>query len=211
MLLVSTSKTKPPENRRRPYHHPNLKQALLDAAAELIAAHGPQSFTLREVARMAGVSHNAPYRHFRDKDELLAAVAAQGFERLTAAMQEAASRGKTAVERWKLSGHGYLAFALRWPQHYFVMFDAAFEIANHPACAAAGEAAFDALLRFVSDAQSEGRLLAGDPLPLALASWSAVHGLAKLAINQRLPIPPAEVLKFYDDHVAAVLRRGMAA
>src|SRR5580700_9985299 len=71
----------------RSYHHGNLKEVLLDAALALISEVGPQAFTLREVARRAGVSHNAPYRHFRDKDELLAVVAVQGFERLTAAMK----------------------------------------------------------------------------------------------------------------------------
>jgi len=210
MLMVSTSRLKRGVDRVRPYHHGNLKDALLDAAAALITEVGPQYFTLREVARRAGVSHNAPYRHFRDKDELLAAVAEQGFERLTKAMNKAASRGETALDRWKLSGHGYIAFALRWPQHFYVMFDAAFEMPKYPECAAAGESAFSALLHFIADAQDEERLAAGDPLPLALTSWSVVHGLAKLAINNRLPMKPAQVLKFFDDFVADVLRRGLA-
>src|ERR1700677_4130866 len=68
---------------KRPYHRVNLKQSLLDSAVALIGEVGPQAFTLREVARRAGVSHNAPYRHFRDKDDLLAEVAAQGFDQLT--------------------------------------------------------------------------------------------------------------------------------
>src|SRR5580658_10876521 len=72
----------------RPYHHGNLKPALLRAAVELIAEVGPAAFTLREVARRAGISHNAPYRHFREKDELVAAVAAEGFERLAEALSE---------------------------------------------------------------------------------------------------------------------------
>ena len=67
----------------RSYHHGNLKHALLDASLALIRTVGPGAFTLREVARRAGVSHNAPYRHFRDKGELLAALAADGFDRLT--------------------------------------------------------------------------------------------------------------------------------
>ena len=96
---------------KRPYHHVNLKQSLLDAAVALIGEVGPQAFTLREVARRAGVSHNAPYRHFRDKDDLLAEVAAQGFDQLTESMKEAMARGKTAAERLSLAGRGYVQFA----------------------------------------------------------------------------------------------------
>jgi len=206
MLLMSTSKLKP----AGPYHHGNLKGALLNAAAALIAEAGPQSFTLREAARRAGVSHNAPYRHFRDKDALLASVAAQGFARLTRAMHKTARRGRTALDRWKLSGHAYIAFALRWPQHFYVMFDAALDMAQYPECAAAGESSFNALVHFVADAQVEEGLAAGDPLPIALISWSMVHGLAKLAVNNRLPMKPAQVLTFYDNFVADVLQRGLA-
>ena len=78
----------------RPYHHGNLKEALLAAAVEAIAESGPRGFTLREAARRAGVSHNAPYRHFRDRDDLLAAVAADGFDRLGEAMTRAAGKAK---------------------------------------------------------------------------------------------------------------------
>ena len=76
--------------RHKPYHHGNLREALLEAAIRLIADVGPTGFTLREVARRAGVSHNAPYRHFRDKDDVMEAVATQGFQELTEAMLEAA-------------------------------------------------------------------------------------------------------------------------
>ena len=69
--------------KERAYHHGNLKTELLNAALKLISETGPQAFTLREVARRAGVSHNAPHRHFRDKDDLLGAVAAEGFGQLT--------------------------------------------------------------------------------------------------------------------------------
>src|SRR5271167_4183220 len=101
----------------RPYHHGNLKQALIDAAVALIAEVGPQGFTLREVARRAGVSHNAPYRHFLDKDDLLAAVAAEGFERLNESMTKAMRKGRTGAEQLRLAGRGYVEFALRSPQH----------------------------------------------------------------------------------------------
>ena len=93
----------------RSYHHGNLKQALLEASLNLIREVGPGAFTLREVARRAGVSHNAPYRHFRDKEELLAALAAEGFDRLTDAMTKAAESaterlGALSIERARLRG-----------------------------------------------------------------------------------------------------------
>jgi AcrR family transcriptional regulator len=199
----------PPQ--QRPYHHGNLKDTLLAAAVALIAEVGPQAFTLREVARRAEVSHNAPYRHFRDKEQLLAAVAAQGFARLTEAMLEAAEKGHSAGERWKLCGHGYIAFALRWPEHFAVMFDATFAVVDHPECQTAGEAAFHTLVRFIEEAQAAGSMKGGDPMPLALTSWAVVHGLAKLAIHRRLPMEPDAVLRFFDEFASPAMLRGMGA
>src|SRR6266852_9798457 len=103
---------------RRAYHHGNLREALLQGAVRVIAELGPTAFTLREVARRAGVSHNAPYRHFRDKDALLAAVATQGFRELTQAMVEAAGQRPDALDRLKRAGLGYVTFALRRPEHF---------------------------------------------------------------------------------------------
>jgi AcrR family transcriptional regulator len=189
----------------RPYHHGNLKQALIDAAVALVAEVGPQGFTLREVARRAGVSHNAPYRHFHDKDELVAAVAMQGFERLTAAMKRSAARGSTAQERLRLCGRGYVSFALRWPEHFSVMFDLPSNQETYPDYAAAGEEAFETLLGFIVECQKTGALSAEDPRQLALLSWSIVHGVAKLAISHHLPFDSAGVLDFTDDATRAML------
>src|SRR5271154_4825053 len=96
----------------QPYHHGNLRQTLLDAAVALIGEVGPRAFTLREVARRAGGSHNAPYRHFSSKDELLVAVASEGFDRLTETMRQHLAAGQSPAERLALAGCGYVAFAL---------------------------------------------------------------------------------------------------
>src|ERR1039458_4452503 len=109
--------------RSEPYHHENLRQTLLAAAVALIGEVGPRDFTLREVARRAGVSHNAPYRHSPTMDFLLFAVATEVFDRLTALMQKSSAGGKTALGRLQLCGCGYVDFALRWPHHFLVMFD----------------------------------------------------------------------------------------
>jgi AcrR family transcriptional regulator len=194
----------------RSYHHGNLKQALLAASLDLIRKAGPGAFTLRAVARRAGVSHNAPYRHFRKKEELLAALAAEGFDHLTAAMNTAAESASGALERFRLSGRGYVEFALRYPQHFAVMFDLPWQYELYPQTRAAGERAFGTLVRYVEACQAEGVLPPGDARPFALLAWSMVHGVAKLAISRRLPLSEtAEVLRFTDTATGA-LARGLA-
>jgi AcrR family transcriptional regulator len=190
--------------RRKPYHHGNLRPALLKAAIRLIAEVGPTAFTLREVARRAGVSHNAPYRHFRDRDALMAAVAAEGFRELTQAMLEAAAPKSDALDRLKRAGLGYVSFALRRPEHFTVMFDAPITKRKHPDSAA--EQAFSTLLGFVKGCQDAGRLPSGDVRQLALLAWTMVHGIAKLAITGRLPFAfNSEVLNFAEFVIAQSL------
>ena len=198
---------------RLPYHHGNLKPALLRAALELIAEVGPAAFTLREVARRAGISHNAPYRHFRDKDELLAAVATEGFERLEEALlkPQKTNRKPHPALRWlQASGVAYLRFALGSPEHLLVMFDWALPLDQYPELCAASKRAFGVLVGFVEAAQAEGSLPAGDPMELACMAWSLVHGVAKLAIAKRFPFQAeAEVLRFAERAIKT-LYDGMA-
>jgi len=181
---------------KRSYHHGNLRQALLDAGVALIGEVGPKGFTIREVARRAGVSHNAPYRHFRDKDELLAVIAAEGFERLAVAMKRSATEGGTAIDRLRLCGCGYVDFALRWPQHFIVMFDLPSAPEDYSRRQIVGKNAFQILLDFIIDSQKEGALPRGDPFPLALMAWSLVHGIAKLATSGHLPYTLGQTLDF---------------
>ncbi|HEX9200828.1 MAG TPA: TetR/AcrR family transcriptional regulator [Paraburkholderia sp.] len=182
--------------RSEPYHHVNLRQVLLDAAVTLVGEVGPRAFTLREVARRAGVSHNAPYRHFTSKDELLATVAAEGFDRLTVSMRKSMARGQSPRERFELCGCGYVDFALRWPQHFAVMFDLPPESLDCPPTRAAGENAFAVLLECIAAAQLSGDLPAGDPMSLAWTAWSLVHGIAKLSISGNLPLSARATIAF---------------
>ena len=180
----------------KPYHHGNLKQALLEAAVQLIAETGPRGFTLREAARRAGVSHNAPYRHFRNRNDLLAAVATDGFDRLTTAMRRASPR-ISPLNRLRRSGLAYVDFALRWPQHFAAMFDAPWNQPDYPECALAAQHCFETLLGFVRDCQSAHQMPPGDPERLAYHAWSLVHGIAKLANAGQLPWrTKAQVLRF---------------
>jgi AcrR family transcriptional regulator len=180
----------------KPYHHGNLRAVLLEAAVALVGERGPKGFTLREVARRAGVSHNAPYRHFASGGELLLAVAEEGFERLKETMELAVRRGAKAQDRLQLSGCGYVEFALRWPHHFAVMFDLPRELPENCEKGPTGLGAFGVLMGCVEDAQAEGTLPAGDPLPLALTAWSLVHGVAKLAVSGALPMGPERTLEF---------------
>ena len=182
---------------RRPYHHGRLHEALLEGAVRVIAELGPAAFTLREVARRAGVSHNAPYRHFRDKDALLAAVAAQGFRELTRAMREAGERQSKALDKLKQSGLAYVAFAIRRPEHFTVMFDAPVSTSKDPEYTQASQKAFNTLVDYIRNCQEEGQLPAGNTLERALYAWSLVHGIAKLAVAGRFPFrTKAAMLKF---------------
>jgi AcrR family transcriptional regulator len=200
----------------KPYHHGNLREALLNAALRLISEVGPTAFTLREVARRAGVSHNAPYRHFKDRDELMAAVSTQGYEELTRALLDAGEQEPGTLARLKGAGLAYVKFALRRPEHFTVMFDApaskpsekvCFNPAKmkikYPQAAEAAERSFRTLMNYVAACQQEGLLRAGDTKELALLTWSIVHGIAKLAITGRFPFSSKnEVVRFAEYVIA---------
>jgi AcrR family transcriptional regulator len=134
---------------------------LLDAALALIEREGADAPTLRGVAKLAGVSQAAPYRHFRNKDALLAAVAEEGFR---------------AIE-----------FATRHPAHFRVMFGRVpVDRSAHPSLLAAAQETFGLLLGTIRECQAAGVVRTGDPDDLALCAWSAVHGLSALAVDGRL-------------------------
>src|ERR1700733_8809830 len=193
------------EQRRaeRGYHHGNLKEALLQAALGLIAEKGAAGFTLADAARMAGVSPAAPYRHFRDRDELLSSIAQRGFEQFEAVLTAAWDDGRpdtvTAFER---VGKAYLAFARSEPAYYSAMFESGLPVDVNPALLAASERAF-AVIRAAAE-----RLAAlappGMPRPpatmMALHIWSMSHGVASLfargdAARRKLPMSAEELLE----------------
>lgn len=172
--------------KRKTYHHGDLRRALLDAALAILAEPGgAAALTLRAVARRAGVTHAAPYRHFEGVEQLLSAVAEEGFWQLSEALEAAACGATDALERHAATGIAYVEFAVSHPAHYRVMFGPELDAA-HAGLAEAGAAAFGVLVSSVTSAQGCGAMRAGPPMELALASWSIVHGLASLLIDQRL-------------------------
>jgi AcrR family transcriptional regulator len=186
----------------RGYHHGNLKEALLRAALELIAQKGPAGFTFAEAARWAGVSPAAPYRHFRDRDELLASVALRGFHQFEAALARAWDDGRpdvyVALERL---GKVYLQFARTEAAYYSAMFEAGIPLANNPELRDAGDRAF-AVLRQAAEkvcAQMPGPMRP-PALMVALHIWAISHGIASLfgrgdAARRTLPMSPEELLE----------------
>jgi AcrR family transcriptional regulator len=187
----------------RGYHHGNLKEALLQAALGLIAEKGPAGFTFADAARTAGVSAAAPYRHFRDRDDLLSSIAQRGFEQFEAALVAAWDDGRPhAVTAFERLGRAYLAFARNEPAFYSAMFESGIPADANPALMAAGERAFG-VIRAAAE-----RLAAltppGTPRPpalmMALHIWSLAHGVASLfgrgdAARRKLPMTPDELLE----------------
>jgi AcrR family transcriptional regulator len=199
---IYMSRSKDEKDSPRGYHHGNLKEALLRAALELIAQKGPAGFTFAEAARWAGVSPAAPYRHFRDRDDLLANVALRGFEQFEAALARAWDDGRpdmfTALERM---GKAYLAFARSEPAYYSAMFESGISPSSTPDLRAAGDRAF-AVLREAAERLCGQMPLKGRPpaLMVALHIWAISHGVASLfgrgdAAHRTLPMSAEELLE----------------
>jgi AcrR family transcriptional regulator len=185
------------DKKERPYHHGNLRAALVEAATGLIEERGPGGFTLREVTRRARVSQAAPYRHFRDRDDLLAAVVEQGFLGLSKVMSEVAASTHSPAERFRRCGAAYVTYALERTAHFQVMFRMEPDPEKHPAARAAADAAFGQLVGVVAACQESGVLPGRNARVVALIAWSLVHGIAHLAIGKQFQFKTrAEVLRF---------------
>jgi AcrR family transcriptional regulator len=187
---------------RRGYHHGNLRQALIEAALALIAEKGPAGFTVAEAARSAGVSPAAPYRHFRDREELLADVALIGFERFADRLARAWDEGRPdTLAAFTNLGRAYLAFAREEPAFYAAMFEAGVPPSPNPALARAGERAF-AVLREATEALAAQLPPERRPpaLMMAFHTWAMAHGIASLfargdGARRPLPMTPEELLE----------------
>ncbi len=188
------------------YHHGDLRAALIRGALELIREAGAEGLTLREVTRRANVSHTAPYRHFRDKEDLTAAIAEEGFGILAREMERAAEAKGAPRKRLVLGGRAYVAFALKRPEHFKVMFATNLDAKRHPAARKAADTAFARLVALVTACQEAGQLRVGPALTLARIAWSQVHGIASLAIGRQFAFrTQAEVLEFTEGALEALL------
>jgi AcrR family transcriptional regulator len=164
--------------RRRSYHHGDLRAALVRAAGDILDQSGPATLTLREASRRAGVSHSAPYRHFADREALLAEVVAHSFAQLGAALREAASTGGAEVAR------AYLRFALGHPNRYRIMYANETSPSRRADLAEHSAPILDVLadsIQGLGDAEYARRA--------SKASWALLHGLAGLLLGGYLERP----------------------
>ena len=175
---MTTDRVKQPTE--RPYHHGNLRSALLAAAERTVRERGVENLSLRELAREIGVSHGAPRRHFPDRQALLDALAETGFERLGADLRAAADRaGNEFQPRLEATATAYIRFATANPALLDLMF-ASKHRATEPSLHEAMERAFSVMMDLILQGQAIGRLQPGDPERVGLVLFSTIQGIAAL-------------------------------
>jgi AcrR family transcriptional regulator len=187
---------------KRGYHHGNLREALIDAALSLISEKGPSGFTFADAARSAGVSSAAPYRHFRDRDALMADVAVRGFELFRTHLERAWDNGKPDISKaFENLGRAYLQFAREEPAFYSAMFEAGVPLDTSPALREASENAFN-VLRTAAEALATTLPKEKRPpaLMMSLHIWALSHGIASLfgrgdQARRKLPMSPEDLLE----------------
>ena len=174
----------------RPYHHGNLRRALLDEALSTIRREGVEGVTLREIGARVGVSRTALYRHFADKRALLSGVATEGFRTLREQLIAAWETNNGGMTGFEAMGIAYVQFAVENSTHFRVMFSRYIDREpSDSALAAEGTGAFMALVNAVAELQRNKQLRADDTELMARHIWAVVHGVANLAIDGRLPEP----------------------
>ncbi|MBM2292769.1 TetR/AcrR family transcriptional regulator [Sulfitobacter pseudonitzschiae] len=186
---------------KRGYHHGNLRQALVDAALELIELRGPTGFTLSEAAKQAGVTPAAVYRHFEGREDLIAEAALQGYEIFADLMDYAYQSGQpSALAAFEATGRAYLAFARKHPGHYISMFESGISINRTPELAAAANRANGVLEKAAADLSQH--IPADKRPPASMFSahiWAMSHGVVELfarnSPGRASPFPPEDLLE----------------
>ena len=164
------------KKRSQPFHHGDLKRALINATLKLVRSVGPQGFTLNEASRQAGVAKSAPYKHFKDKDALLVEIALQGTRRMEQEVRSAAGLGATPREKLLAVGLAYIAFSKQHPDFFAIMFQAGIDKNAYEELSLAATSVFsiaDELAQEIEDSSAKARRL-------ALAVWTMAHGFAML-------------------------------
>jgi AcrR family transcriptional regulator len=172
---------------QRPYHHGNLRPALLACAERTLSERGAAQLSLRDLARQVGVSHAAPRRHFADKQALLDALAEDGFERLGRELRQAIDGAADGFESRLLAfARSYVRFATRHAALLELMFAGKHRPGAADSLREAGARAFEAPLRLIIEAQAAGDVVPGDPARVAIVTWAALQGLAVIVNNRML-------------------------
>jgi AcrR family transcriptional regulator len=206
-----------PRKRADAYQHGDLRHALIQAGLKLLGEGGLPALSLRAAAQLAGVSHAAPYRHFKDKDALVAAIAEEGFRLLTRHMKEqlAACQDEDRLVQLRAAAVGYVDFAVENPGYFRVTFGGAFgDPGTYRGLEEAGTEAYGVLRGIVTEGIATGHLRAGDPDQLSLAAWSIVHGLGMLIIDGNVPptlVATVAQRRALTDGMSRLLEEGLAA
>lgn len=170
------------------YHHGDLKSTLIDAGVKLLSESGMEGLSLRKLAREVGVSHNAPYMHFADKEAVLAAIAEQGFLLLGEAIDAGQLQlsDQSIEARLQAAAQSYVNFALNHPDHLMVMFGK-LDSAAYPDLIETAHATFNKLVTIMQVGHQSGTLVDQPAEQLAMLFWTNVHGLSALLIAQKIP------------------------
>jgi len=193
----------------RPYHHGNLRSALLAAAERTLRERGAQALSLRELARDVGVSHAAPRRHFPDRQALLEALAQEGFARLGIELGAAVDgEREDFVARMRAIGAAYIRFATRDAALLELMFASKHHDEQAGSLEEAAERAFAVMLEVIEQGQREGVLDAGDPERVGLVLFATVQGIA--AMVSAGIVAPEQVDELLDDAIEHFLRGSRA-
>lgn len=202
------------EQKSEPYHHGDLRNTLITAAVKMLKEEGMESLSLRKLARKIGVSHNAPYMHFADKEALLAGITTEGFKLLKAQITAAsAAAGDDWLARFHDGCLAYVQFVLASTGHTQVMFRY-YDPEKYPDTMQAATETLDLLNELIREGQQLGYVTAGDYRELATLTWSFMHGLAIIQASQKMPpgVPggrtPEELTRhFLDLHYAGLQPR----
>jgi AcrR family transcriptional regulator len=186
----------------------DFRERLCEAAERLFAERGPDAVTMRQLAAELGVSPMTPYRYFQDKDDILAAVRANGFNRFADALEAARASAGSARAKGAAVGEAYLKFAFEHPHTYKLMFDLNQpHEADYPELVAAGRRAQQTMSGYVHDQVAEG-VMEGEPGKIGLMFWAATHGAVVLELAGKLPSGAAHSLHH---ELMATLARGLRA
>lgn len=170
------------------YHHGDLKNALIQAGIEILSREGIEALSLRKVAKRAGVSHTAPYAHFTDKQALIAAIAAAGYQKLYDALFAAQNPQAPPLARLLATAHAYLQFALDEPDHFRITFSGVVEAEqDYPEYIEQSKRCFGLVVTVVESCRAGGLFTKGDTQLIAVSIWSGIHGFVQLLLANQLP------------------------
>ena len=186
--MARSTHPRPGKKPPKPYHHGDLRRALRDEALRTIQTHGVEHLTLRTVGKRLGVSRSALYRHFADKQSLLATVGKEGFRKLRQTTTDAWEQNGRGRAGFQAMGKAYVQFAVAHPSHYRVMFGGFIEsAAKDDHFLAEAKAAFKVLVDALVEQQNAGDIRRDDPVVMARFVWALFHGTAMLVIDGQLP------------------------